>query len=415
MMATANGAPPSVSAFLHPFARPAAESSSFVRIVGGKGARVWDDQGNTYIDAMASLWYCAVGHGRPEMAEAIARQAGTLGGYQCFDRFTNEPADALAERIASIAPETGSRVFFTAGGSEAVDTALKLVRLAHVLRGDPGRTIVISRAPSYHGSAYGSTALTGLPPNQLGFGPGVPDVVQVPKDDSEAVRAIFEQHAGRVAAVYAEPIIGAAGVYPPHPGYLQELRRLCDEHGACLVLDEVITGFGRLGQWFAGQFYGVRADLTTFAKAVTSGYIPLGGVIVAPSVHEVLAADPAFILRHGFTYSGHPTACAAGLACLDIIERESLLSRPSVIGNALRPGLEALVSDGVVASFRGEMGVWAVELHPGQDVAAARDRLLDAGIVVRPIPPATIAMCPPFVIGADELDQILAALRSALA
>ena len=140
MTATANGAPPSVPAFLHPFARPAAESSSFVRIVGGKGARVWDDQGNTYIDAMASLWYCAVGHGRPEMAEAIARQAGTLGGYQCFDRFTNEPADALAERIASIAPETGSRVFFTAGGSEAVDTALKLVRLAHVLRGDPGRS-----------------------------------------------------------------------------------------------------------------------------------------------------------------------------------------------------------------------------------------------------------------------------------
>ena len=182
MTATANGAPPSVPAFLHPFARPAAESSSFVRIVGGKGARVWDDQGNTYIDStMASLWYCAVGHGRPEMAEAIARQAATLGGYQCFDRFTNEPADALAERIASISPVPGSRVFFTAGGSEAVDTALKLARLAHVLRGDPDRTIVISRAPSYHGSAYGSTALTGLPPNRLGFGPDVPDVVQVPK------------------------------------------------------------------------------------------------------------------------------------------------------------------------------------------------------------------------------------------
>ena len=164
-----------------------------------------------------------------------------------------------------------------------------------------------------------------------------------------------------------------------------------------------------------GQFYGVRADLTTFAKAVTSGYVPLGGVIVAPAVHEVLAADPAFILRHGFTYSGHPTACAAGLACLDIIEREALLSRPSVIGNALRPGLEALVSDAVVASCRGVTGVWAVELHPGQDVAAARDRLLDAGIVVRPIRPSTLAVCPPFVIGADELDQILAALRSALA
>jgi adenosylmethionine-8-amino-7-oxononanoate aminotransferase len=256
--------------------------------------------------------------------------------------------------------------------------------------------------------------LTGLPLNRKDFGPGVGDVVQVPKDDLDAVRAVFEENPGRVAAVFAEPVIGAGGVWPPVPGYLQGLRALCDEHGAHLVLDEVICGFGRLGSMFGGQHYGVRADLTTFAKAITSGYVPLGGVLVAPSVHEPLSADPAYILRHGYTYSGHATACAAGLVCLDITEREGLVERAAHIGSVLGPALRALLDDGLVADARGEGAIWAVSVVDGADPVAVRDRMLDEGVIVRPIAPATLAICPPLVIEDADLDLIGKTLRAAL-
>ena len=210
-------------------------------------------------------------------------------------------------------------------------------------------------------------------------------------------------------------MIGAGGVWPPAPGYLQGLRALCDEHGAHLVLDEVITGFGRLGSWFGGQHYGVQADLTTFAKGVTSGYVPLGGVLLAPTVHEALSADPAFVLRHGYTYSGHAAACAAALACLDVTESEGLLDRATAIGERLRPALTALLDEGRLADVRGAGGVWAVSLPEGSDPVAVRDRVLDLGVVVRPIAPTTLAICPPLVISDDELDEIVTALRTALA
>jgi adenosylmethionine-8-amino-7-oxononanoate aminotransferase len=400
--------------FLHPFAKPAAADRSFLRIVRGEGAIVFDEQGKRYVDALASLWHCNIGHARPEMAEAVARQIGELETYHAFERFSNPRADELAERLAGLAPVPGSRVFFASGGSEAVDSALKLSRAAHVQAGHPERTIVISRTPSYHGVTYGGMALTGLPLNRKDFGPGVGDVVQVDKDDLDAVRAVFEQNPGRVAAVFAEPVIGAGGVWPPAPGYLQGLRALCDEHGAHLVLDEVVCGFGRLGSMFGGQHFGVRADLTTFAKAITSGYVPLGGVLVAPSVHEPLAADPAYVLRHGYTYSGHATACAAGLACLDITEREGLLERAAHIGSRLGPALQALLDDGLVANSRGVGGIWAVSVHDGVDPAAVRDRMLDDGVIVRPIAPTTLAICPPLVIDDADLDLIAKTLRAAL-
>jgi adenosylmethionine-8-amino-7-oxononanoate aminotransferase len=404
------------SAFLHPFAKPA--GTDFLRIVRGEGAAVFDESGKRYVDGMASLWYCNIGHGRAEIAEAVADQMRTLEAYQCFDRFTNDPADQLAERISGLAAPAmgeGGRVFFTCGGSEAVDSAIKLVRAAQALRGYQERTIVVSRAPSYHGVTYGGMALTGLPLNSAGFGPGVGDVVQVPKDDLDAVRAVFEDNAGRVAAVFAEPVIGAGGVYPPAPGYLEGLRALCDAHDAYLVLDEVICGFGRLGRWFAGEHYGVRADLTTFAKAVTSGYLPLGGVIAGRGVADALEADPAYVLRHGYTYSGHPSPCAAGLAVLDVTEREGLVPRAVEVGQRLSAGLHKLEADGLVDSVRGEGAVWAVGLPAGADPAAARDRILAAGAIVRPIPPDTLAMCPPLMIPDADLDELLAAVRSGLA
>ena len=400
---------------LHPFARPAAVAAGFTTMVRGEGALVFDRQGRRYLDAMASLWHCNVGHARPEVAEAVARQLGELETYHCFERFSNPRAEELAARLAALAPVAGSRVFLTSGGSEAVDTALKLSLLAHARRGEPERTVVVSRVPSYHGVNVGGTALTGLPLNREGFGAGLADVVRVDKDDLDAVRTAFEQAPGRVAAVFAEPVIGAGGVWPPQPGYLEGLRALCDEHGAHLVLDEVICGFGRLGSWFGGRHYGVQADLTTFAKGVTSGYVPLGGVLVAPSVHEPLSADPSFVLRHGYTYSGHATACAAALACLDVTESEGLLDRAVAIGARLEPALRTLLDEGRLADVRGVGAVWGVSVPDGTDPVAVRDRMLELGVVVRPIAPTTLAVCPPLVIRDDELDEVAAALRTALA
>lgn len=399
---------------LHPFARPAAPASSFTTMVRGQGALVFDREGRRYVDAMASLWHCNVGHARPEVVDAVARQLSELETHHCFERFSNPRAEELAERLVALAPVPGSRVFLTSGGSESVDTALKLSRIAHAQRGEPERTVLISRTTSYHGVNYGGTSLTGLPLNRDGFGPGLADVVQVGKDDLDGVRTAFEQHPGRVAAVVAEPVLGAGGVWPPAPGYLEGLRALCDEHGAHLVLDEVITGFGRLGAWFGGRHYGVRADLTTFAKGVTSGYVPLGGVLLAPSVHEALSADPAFVLRHGYTYSGHAAACAAALACLDITEADGLLERAAAIGDRLGPALAGLLEDGLLADVRGVGGVWGVSVPEGSNPVAVRDRVLDLGVVIRPIAPTTLAICPPLVVSDDELDEVVAALRTAL-
>lgn len=399
---------------LHPFARPAAPDSSYSRMVRGEGAVVWDAQGRRYVDGLASLWYCNVGHGRAEIADAVAAQLRRLETYHCFERFGNEPATELAARLVALAPVPNSRVFFTSGGSEAVDTAIKLSRIAHAQAGHAERTIVISRSPSYHGVTYGAMALTGLPLNRKDFGTDLPDVVRVDKDDLAAVAAVFEQHPGHVAAVFAEPVVGAGGVWPPAEGYLQGLRALCDQHGAHLVLDEVICGFGRLGTMFAGSHFGVQADLTTFAKGVTSGYIPLGGVLLGPAVHQPLAADPTFVLRHGYTYSGHAAACTAALACLEITQREGLPASATAIGAALAPALQSLREDGLVADVRGLAALWAVGLPEGVDPVAVRDRMLAAGVIVRPIAPSTLAICPPLVIEPEDLAAIPAALRAAL-
>jgi adenosylmethionine-8-amino-7-oxononanoate aminotransferase len=401
------------SAFLHPFAKPTREQ--FIRITRGQGALVWDADGREYVDAMASLWYCAIGHGRRDMADAVAQQITTLEAYSCFDPFTNEPADALAARIADTAPEAGSRVFFAGSGSEAVDTAMKLARLTFQLSGQPDRTVIISRTRGYHGTNYGGTSAQGIAPNRQGWGPLMPDVIQVPADDIEALASTMADYGHRLAAVITEPVQGAGGVFPPPDGYLATVRRLCDQHGALLIFDEVICGFGRLGTWFGSVYFGVAPDLTTFAKAVTSGYQPLGGVVVGPRVVAALEADPAYFLRHGYTYSGHATACAAGLANLDILRDEGLLERSNHVGARLGAGLRSLAADGQIDHARGEGAVWAAGLRPDQDAVAVRDRMLELGVITRAINTDTCTFCPPLVIGDAELDRVLDALATATA
>jgi adenosylmethionine-8-amino-7-oxononanoate aminotransferase len=236
----------------------------------------------------------------------------------------------------------------------------------------------------------------------------------VGKDDLDALTALFAGMGNRIAAVIAEPVIGAGGVHPPAPGYLEAVRRLCDDHGALLILDEVITGFGRLGTWWGSQHYRVRPDLTTFAKAVTSGYQPLGGVVLAPSVADVLASDPSFVLRHGHTYSGHPAACAAGLAAIAITEREDLLARAVALGKQLGDGLRSLASDGLVAEIRGEGAVFGVGLHPHMHASMVRDALLDHSVIVRPIGTDTLALCPPLVVTDAQIDQCVSTMSTVL-
>ena len=400
-----------VPAFLHPFAAPG--RTDFIRLVGGEGAVVVDEAGRGYIDAIASLWCVNVGHGRAEVIDAVHRQMQALATYNTFEIWTNEPADRLAEMIVERAPLADARVFFTDSGSESIDTAVKLARLTHARAGDIDRTMIVSREGGYHGTALAGTSTQGIDANRTGFGPLMPDVVRVGRHDLEEVAGLFADQGRRIAAVLTEPLQAAGGVHPPVPGYLAGLRRLCDQHGALLVFDEVVTGFGRLGRWFAADHYGVEPDLIVFAKAVTSGYIPMGGVIVGPRVRAALEAEPDDILRTGFTYSGHPTAAAAGIACLEVTERDGLLARASALADRIGSGLRAMWSDGLVADVRGDGAVWGVDLHRGPGRAGAtmvRDALIDAGVIVRSIGDGTLALCPPLVITDEEVDRVLDAL-----
>ena len=300
-----------------------------VRIVRGEGCRVWDSSGKEYLDGTASLWYCNVGHGRAEIADRAAAQMRELAGFHTFGPLSNEPAEELAARVAAIAPMPGAAVFFTpGGGSDAVDTAGKIARRYWSAVGKPDKQIFVSRQHGYHGmNAYG-TSLAGIPANTAGYGELVGQIEHVPWDSVDAVSELFENSASHIAAFIGEPVIGAGGVIPPPKGYWAAIRELCDAHEVLLISDEVISGFGRLGTWFGCQRYGVEPDLITCAKGLTSGYVPLGAVIASKRVQAPFWDEPtAAPFRHGYTYGGHPTACAAGLANLDIIERERLLDR----------------------------------------------------------------------------------------
>ena len=401
-----------LSAFLHPYGRPT--RTDFVQIVRGDGAIVEDSNGKQYIDGLASLWYTNIGHGRQEITDAVVAQMQKIAAYHCFEPFTNEPVEQVASRVVELSPLPDSRVFFTSSGSEAVDSSMKLARVAQELAGAPERNIIVSRSRAYHGVTYGGLSAQGLPPNQEGYGPFLEGVVNLPADDLEAVASFMAERGNEVAAIMTETVQGARGVYPPPDGYLEGLRRLCDQHGAYLIFDEVITGYGRLGEWFGATYYGVTPDLLTFAKAITSGYIPLGGVIVGRAVRDALESDASYFLRHGHTYSGHPTACAAAIANLDILEREALLERAPKIGERLGGGLRSLLDDGLLADARGEGGVWAAGLKEEHDANALRDALLERGVIARPIGVNTLAYCPPLVITDEQIDTIVDTLADVL-
>ena len=398
------------NALLHPFAPAAKPKSDYVNIVRGAGSLVYDDTGKDYVDGLGSLWYCQVGHGRTEIIDAVADQMRRIEAFNIFDPFTNEPADRVAEMVAERSPFPDGRVFLGCSGSEAVDTAIKIARQAMQRRGQTERQVVITRTNGYHGTNFGGTSAQGIAPNREGWGDLVPHFVEVPNDDLEAMAQVFADQGDRIAAVISEPVQGAGGVFPPADGYLAGLRRLCDDHGALLIFDEVICGFGRTGEWFGAQTFGVTPDLITFAKAVTSGYQPLSGVLVSRAVAAEFE-EPGFLLRTGYTYSGHPAACAAGIANLELMEAEDLVVRGRHVGEQIRNGLEALAGDGLIESWRGVGAVYAAEL--GRDSIPVRNEILANGVIVRPIG-TCLAICPPLVITDDEGGRIIDTMAAAL-
>jgi putrescine---pyruvate transaminase len=404
----------------HPFADMGAVRGNELTLDRGDDVWVWDTDGKRYYDATAALWYSNVGHGRPEIAAAAAEQFKKLEAYQVFGDFSNQPAEDLAQELSDLAP-MDARVFLTTGGGESIDTASKIARRYWSAIGEPERTVFISRSAGYHGTNGFGTALAGIPANREGFGPQV-ETIQVPHDSLEALEdAINQAGPERIAAIFAEPVIGAGGVYPPMPGYIEGLAALCERTGILFVADSVICGFGRLGTWFGVERWGVKPDMITFAKGVTSGYLPLGGVIASERVATPFwEGDDRPYLRTGATYSGHPVCCAAGLANIKLLG-EGLLQRGQELEAALYDSLAPFAADGKVAEIRGGTGLLAaLELSPevlasvpgavAKLAAGARDQ----GVLVRPLG-AGIAVSPPLTATEDQFGLIQDAVRAGLA
>jgi putrescine aminotransferase len=404
----------------HPFA--AMDRVRHHRTVISRAEDVWvfDDTGKRYLDGTAALWYSNVGHGRREIIDAIRDQLDTLDAYQVFNDFANEPALRLAGELAERAPMDGAKIFFTSGGGDSIDTAAKMARAYFAAIGQPDRTILLHREHSYHGTHGLGTSLAGIPGNRVAP-PFVPDVVQTAWNDAEMLEeTIRELGAERVAAFFCEPVIGAGGVLPPPPGYLEAAAEVCARHGVLFVADAVICGFGRLGNWFGIERFGVRPDLVVFAKGVTSGYQPLGGVVVSGRVAEPFWDRPGQVFKHGQTYSGHPVACAAALATIGVLERDGLLERARQTEETLAQVLKSLADHPLVDHVRAGTGVLgALELDdrqltarpdlPAVLFAAIRER----GVLVRPMG-SSLGFSPPLTVTDEHLDLMADAVRIGL-
>jgi putrescine aminotransferase len=418
----AAGRPP---AMWNGFANMAGLSAGgIVTITGGAGSTVTDADGRSYLDALASLWYCNIGHGRTEVADAATAQLRQLAAYQVFETFSNVPAEALARRVSELSPLADAKVFFTpGGGSDAIDTAAKLARAYWRAVGQPAKQVIIGRTNAYHGvNAYG-TSLGGIPANAEAFSPLVSLVERVPWDDAAALeKQISQAGADRVAAFFCEPVVGAGGVYFPPEGYLTRVQEICREQDVLFVADEVITGFGRTGSWFGSERFGLEPDLITVAKGLTSGYAPLGAVLAGPRVAEPFwRPGSAEIFRHGYTYQAHPTACAVGLANLEVLEREQLISRVRELEPVLAAKLGPLAGHELVSEVRTGTGLLAaVEItaearaaDPGLGARLVAD-IRQRGVITRLLRGIALQVSPPFVITEAEIGQIADTFAAAL-
>jgi adenosylmethionine-8-amino-7-oxononanoate aminotransferase len=354
-------------------------------IVRGEGCYVYDDHGNRYLDGLSALFCVNAGHGRTEIGEAMARQVGELDFFTVWS-YAHPGAIELASRIASLAPADLNRVFFTSGGSEAVESALKLVRNYHRVTGNGAKTKVVAREIAYHGTSLGALSATGIPSLRSQFEPLTPGGVHVPNTDSYRwpadrdplwaadqieERIVFEGPE-TVAAVILEPVQNAGGCIPPQEGYFQRVREICDRHDVLLISDEVICSWGRIGYWFGSERYGYRPDVITTAKALTSAYVPMGAMIVSDRIAEPFMHDKS-TFSHGFTFAGHPVAAAAAMASIDIYEREDLPGHVLRKEDEFRQTLESLQEIPIVGDVRGAGYFYAVELVKDQDTKETFD------------------------------------------
>lgn len=388
----------------------------------GKGSLVWDRGGKEYVDATASLWYMLVGHGRRQLADAARDQMLRLGGYYAHGDVATPATLELAERVCQLSPVEDPLVLLNSGGGDAVETAAKLARRYWGVIGKPTKVALLHREFSFHGLHGLGTALAGIRPLREGFGERyLSDFHPLPVNDAQALEnRILELGADRVAAFFAEPVVGAGGVIPPAAGYLEAVQRICREHDVLFVVDEVITGFGRLGRWFGSSVYGLTPDLVCFAKGVTSGYVPLGGVIASRRVWGPFAEEdgssPTF--RHGYTYSGHPTACAVGLANLEILEREELVSRAAEMATPFADDVSTLVTHATVKEVRTSGMMAAVQVDTGvmgEDLPSrAAQRARELGVLTRVLFGGSLQISPPLVIELSEIQRIVETLGQAL-
>jgi adenosylmethionine-8-amino-7-oxononanoate aminotransferase len=407
-----------VAHVLHPHAVVGGGAPPLI-VASARGATITDIDGREYVDATCGLWQCAVGHGREELATVAAEQMRRLEFYPSFWDLSNEPAIRLAARLADLAPDGLSHVFFTNGGSEGTETAFKAVRLAWHVQGQPDRTLILSRKSAYHGVGSASLAATGIPPLKEGFDPlppgflhlTAPHALKLPADATgflvdELERTIAEVGADHIAAFVGEPIMGVGGMIPPPDGYWPAVQEILRRNGILLILDEVVTAYGRTGHWFGADLYGIEPDVIVTAKALTSGYIPMGAVLFGDRLVEMLDGT-AF--RHGFTYNGHPVGAAVALENLAIIEREGLLDRAREMGASMLQGLKPLGSLPGVADVRGVGLMLGIELDEGRDAAPVAAGARHDGVIVR----ATgqkIVLSPPLVVTRDQVDRVVEVL-----
>jgi len=416
-------------------------------IVRGEGPWVYDSRGRRYLDGLSGLFVVQAGHGRRELAEAAAKQATQLAYFPLWS-YAHPNAIELSERLASLAPGSINRVFFTTGGGEAVESAWKLARQYFRSVGEPGRFKVLSRDIAYHGTTMGALSITGLPSIKAPFEPLVPGSVRVANtnfyrapeygdnldafgrwaaDDIE--RHIEMEGPESVAAVFLEPVQNAGGCFPPPPGYFQRVREICDRHGVLLVSDEVICAFGRLGAWFGADRYGYQPDMITCAKGLTSGYSPLGALLVDDRIMAPFL-DGTATFNHGFTFGGHPVSTAVALANLDLFEKEDLVGGVAGRAGSFRAVLDGLRDVPIVGDVRGDGFFYGIELVKDRDTRESfsddeSERLLrgflsgalfDAGLICRaddrgdPV----VQLAPPLICEQEHFDLIGQILRSVL-
>jgi adenosylmethionine-8-amino-7-oxononanoate aminotransferase len=421
-------------------------------IVRGEGPYVWDARGKRYLDGLSGLFVVQVGHGRQELANAAAKQAAELAYFPLWS-YAHPAAIELAERLAELAPGDLNRVFFTTGGSEAVESAWKLARQYFRVTGEPGRYKVLSRDIAYHGTTMGALSITGLAGIKAPFEPLVPGSVRVPNtnfyrapaflemghDDDrqrfgewaadEIERAILREGPDSVAAVFLEPVQNSGGCFPPPPGYFARVREICDRHGVLLVSDEVICAFGRLGHYFGAERYGYQPDIITVAKGMTSGYSPIGAMLASDRLFEPFLKG-ATSFAHGITFAGHPVSAAVGIANLDLFEREDLLGHVRRNEGEFRAALDRLSDLPIVGEVRGDGYFYGIELVRDKATKATftheeserllrgfmSPRLYDAGLICRaddrgdPV----IQLAPPLVCGPEQFAEIEEILRTVL-